>query len=748
MSNEKSTNQSHAIFAIFSVIISIEYFYLIRSFLNEEWVIREIFEVENIQTVFDRLTFYPIVLYLVYIFLNKILEFKDVSNKILTAGSYFAGALFLILSYYFIPMITLVVMPIGYIFTMYTYFSSKKVVADVEEEEKEGFILDDEPIDKPGYLNLKVLLTNGEMKWLNINSVQGTMTIGGNGSGKSWSIIEPILFQQVYKGWGIFNYDYKYPDLTQQINRYIEFCQSIGRKTYDHWIVNWTDPSTSHRFNIFDSRVVKDKLDVINVCTSFIVNIKKEWAKNTDFWADAAIAYFSAVSLWWKLHEPEKCDLPHVVQTCLIPHHRVLPVLLADEECADIMVPFLEAKELKAGQQLAGMTGSLQIFLGKLTIPIFYWILSGNDFTVDVNNPRDPKIVSIGNAGLYEDPLKPIIGTISKLAIMAMNRDYTVIQREEGVPENEILPQIYSAFNFDELSTAYLDGLERLPNQARSKKVASHVLLQNTPQLTDVYGKEKSNVLISSFGNLLVLNMKDAECGEKLSKQFGKVNVKIKSIGETEQKGFDSSGGSNNTGYTLQQRNAVEVDDFTSQATGHFYAMYTIPPTKKGEKPKKPFASGNIYTLEYPEVLKKITKKIKEDPYAPCYLKLKDHSPIQPFVKFSNYDDNIVKEKEAMNEVIEENYHRIRKEVKDIFAKALTGIHEAEEREEALRDAEEQTSVIFEDDAENFAVDPLSTEADTDSNDFTDSENDSSGETESVSDESFSSDEDDDSEYF
>ncbi len=726
MGSEKSTTQSHSIFALFTLVLTAEYFYLTRAF---GWPVHNIFTLESITTIFGEISYFPILIYLGYIAWVKIFEISSFANKTLVIGSYFLGAAMLILSFYLIPVIALFTMPAGFFFTLFAFYSGKEIVAEIVEEEKQGFTLDAEPNNKPGYLNFMILNKQGELRWLNINAVQATMTIGGSGSGKSWSLIEIVLFQQVYKKWGIFNYDYKFPDLTQQINRYIEFCQDIGIETYDHWIVNWTDPRISHRFNIFDKRVVKDKLDVINVCTSFIVNIKKEWAKNTDFWSDAAIAYFSATALWWKFNEPDKCDLPHVIQTCLIPHNRVLPVLLENEECADLMIPFLEAKELKAGQQLAGMTGSLQIFLGKLTIPIFYWILSGNDFTVDVNDPRNPKFVSIGNAGLYDELLKPIIGTICKLANMAMNRDYEQIQREEGVPEDQILQQIYSAYNIDELSTAYLDGLEKLPNQARSKKVATHVALQNTPQLANVYGKEKSSVLLSSFGNLLVMNMKDSECGEKLSKQFGQVSVRVRSINKTQQEGFDSGGGSSQHSYTLQRRNAVEVEEFTSQATGHFYGIYTIPPNKPGEKEKKPFASGDIYTLEYPKVQKQLTRKILNDPYAPSYLKLKDKKPIEPFVKFSDSDD-IVVEKQIMEKIIADNYQRIRKEVKDIFGQQL------EDTQATQQEAEQQTSVISEDHAAQYAKDPLAEEEAQQSNELS--------ETTPVND----SDDDDDSDYF
>jgi hypothetical protein len=35
--------------------------------------------------------------------------------------------------------------------------------------------------------------------------------------------------------------------------------------------------------------------------------------------------------------------------------------------------------------------------MARLASPQLYWVLSGNDFTLDINNPKHPKIVCVGN---------------------------------------------------------------------------------------------------------------------------------------------------------------------------------------------------------------------------------------------------------------------------------------------------------------------------------------------------------------
>jgi len=48
-------------------------------------------------------------------------------------------------------------------------------------------------------------------------------------------------------------------------------------------------------------------------------------------------------------------------------------------------------------EQLEGQIASAKIAMARLSSPQIYYVLSGNDFTLDINNPKEPKIVCIGN---------------------------------------------------------------------------------------------------------------------------------------------------------------------------------------------------------------------------------------------------------------------------------------------------------------------------------------------------------------
>ncbi len=48
-------------------------------------------------------------------------------------------------------------------------------------------------------------------------------------------------------------------------------------------------------------------------------------------------------------------------------------------------------------EQLEGQIASAKISLARLSAPQLYYTLSGNDFTLDINKPKEPKIVCMGN---------------------------------------------------------------------------------------------------------------------------------------------------------------------------------------------------------------------------------------------------------------------------------------------------------------------------------------------------------------
>jgi hypothetical protein len=57
----------------------------------------------------------------------------------------------------------------------------------------------------------------------------------------------------------------------------------------------------------------------------------------------------------------------------------------------------MDAWKSNAQDQLQGQLASANIPLSRMISPQLYWVMTGDDFSPDINNPREPKILCVGN---------------------------------------------------------------------------------------------------------------------------------------------------------------------------------------------------------------------------------------------------------------------------------------------------------------------------------------------------------------
>jgi hypothetical protein len=70
----------------------------------------------------------------------------------------------------------------------------------------------------------------------------------------------------------------------------------------------------------------------------------------------------------------------------------LIAVLSSEPEIEVLINPFISAWRNEAYEQLEGQIASAKISLARLSSPQLYYVLSGNDFSLDINNPADPKL--------------------------------------------------------------------------------------------------------------------------------------------------------------------------------------------------------------------------------------------------------------------------------------------------------------------------------------------------------------------
>ncbi|HSZ85727.1 MAG TPA: type IV secretory system conjugative DNA transfer family protein [Puia sp.] len=223
-----------------------------------------------------------------------------------------------------------------------------------------------------------------------------------------------------------------------------------------------------------------------------------------------------------------------------------------------LIAPFVTAFVNDAKQQLEGQIASATVSLSKLASPNLYYVLSGNDFTLDINNPDAPKIVCIGN-----NPQKTqTYGAILSLYINALTR----LMNRKGMMKSSLI--------FDEFPTIFFNGIDNLIATARSNKVATTMAVQDASQLKLHYGKEQADVILNIVGNLIAGQV-SGETAKQLSDRFGKImqgreSVAINSqdISVTKSKQLDL---------------AIPVSKIASLSSGEFVGIVADNPNQKIE---------------------------------------------------------------------------------------------------------------------------------------------------------------------
>ena len=343
--------------------------------------------------------------------------------------------------------------------------------------------------------------------WINvINPFRATMVLGTPGSGKSFSVYGPFIEQMIAKGYSMFVYDYKFPDLTEVV--YNEYIANLHK--YDvipeFCVINFNDPTKSLRCNPLNPDYIKDPADTTEIADLVMLNVNKAAVEKEDFFTLSAKVYLDALIWFLKIYEDGRyCTFPHVIELMAQDYKKVFSILSRYPELEAKIKPFSNALEGGAQDQLQGQIASAQIPLNKFVSPSLYWVLTGGDFTLDINDPKHPKILCVGN-----DPdRQAIYGTTLALFTSRMFK----LINHKGKRKCGVL--------LDELPTIFLKGLDNLIATARSNLVAIVLGAQDKSQLKRDYGEKESEVIFNTVGNIFAGQV-NGKTAEDLSKSFGK----------------------------------------------------------------------------------------------------------------------------------------------------------------------------------------------------------------------------------
>jgi hypothetical protein len=422
---------------------------------------------------------------------------------------------------------------------------------------QEERLLDNEySINLPARYNLKGRFRKS---WINIiNPFRGLLIMGSPGSGKSYFIIQHIIRQHIQKGFSMFVYDFKFDDLTRiAYNQFLKY-QHRYEKPPQFYVINFDNLSQSHRCNPLDPSTLRDITDAAESSRTIMLGLNHEWIKkNGDFFVESPINFVTAL-IWFlrRYKNGAYCTLPHVIELAQVEYDKLFSILRADPQIEVLVNPFVMAYLNDAKEQLEGQIASAKISLSRLSSEKLYYILSGNDFTLDINNPAEPKIVCMGN-----NPQKTqTYGAVLSLYTTAITR----VMNRKGCSKSSLI--------FDEFPTIYFNGIDNLIATARSNQVATTLAVQDASQLKLHYGKEQAEVILNIVGNI-ISGQVGGESAKQLSEKFGKTLQDRQSL----------SINRNDTSITRskQLELAIPVSKIASLSSGEFVGLVADNPEQK-----------------------------------------------------------------------------------------------------------------------------------------------------------------------
>ena len=463
--------------------------------------------------------------------------------------------------------------------------------------------------------------------WINIvNPFRASIVLGTPGSGKSYAVINNYIKQQIQKGFSMYIYDFKFDDLS--VIAYNTLLKNLDKYavTPKFYVINFDNPRKSHRCNPIAPEFMTDISDAYESAYTIMLNLNKTWIqKQGDFFVESPIILLAAIIWYLKIYDNGKyCTFPHAIEFLSQKYAETFPILTSYPQLENYLSPFMDAWEGGAQDQLQGQIASAKIPLSRMISPQLYWVMTGDDFTLDINNPAEPKILCVGNNPDRQNIYSAALGLYNSRIVKLINK--------KG--------RLKSSVIIDELPTIYFRGLDNLIATARSNKVAVCLGFQDFSQLKRDYGDKEAAVVMNTVGNIFSGQVV-GESAKNLSERFGKVLQKRQSMTINRQ---DKS-----TSISTQLDSLIPASKISNLTQGMFVGAVSDNFDERIEQ--------KIFHAEIVVDNAKVAAETKA------------YKPIPDILNFSDNDGN-----DTMQAEIEANYNQIKADVKQIVAAELERI--------------------------------------------------------------------------
>ncbi|MGN6211987.1 conjugal transfer protein MobC [Parafilimonas sp.] len=440
-----------------------------------------------------------------------------------------------------------------------TRIIKRKLKSDVFNKGNETFPQEERLVTNAYSLNLPArykLKSQTRNSWINfVNARRGILIMGSPGSGKSYFVVENFIRQIIERGMALFVFDHKFPELsTLTYNCFLKHRNKYPRGTA-YYSINFTKPELSHQCNPIHPATLLNLTSAIESSRSLLLSMNRTWVnKQGDFFIESPINLLAAV-IWFlrKYRDGMYCTLPHAIELLHVEYEKLFTVLNTETEISTLINPFIQLYKDDDMETLGNQVVSVKIPLGRISSPEFYYILSGDDFSLDINNPKAPKIFCLGNDPQSQEALAPLMS----LYVDRLNK---IINQPGRYPCAQVC---------DEFASIRATSVMKTIATGRSNNIITVIAVQDYSQLKLMYSKEEAEVIFNITGNI-ISGQVSGETAKLLSDRFAKTFQERESI--------SVNSGDTSISRSKQLEVAVPASTISSLSSGEFVGLVADNP--------------------------------------------------------------------------------------------------------------------------------------------------------------------------
>lgn len=345
--------------------------------------------------------------------------------------------------------------------------------------------------------------------WVNlVNPRRGILVLGTPGAGKTRYIIEPLIRQLMERGTALFVFDYKYDALTRVVLSLFQANRFRYPNGTTFHCINFSDLSTTARCNVLAPESLEYVSDAVGASRTVLLSLNKTWVdRQGDFWVESSVNLIAA--LIWYLRRYKNgvyCTLPHVIELSKQPYETLFQVLGTELAVSALIDPFIEAYNNKSKEMLDGQMASARIPLARLASPDLYYILTGNDVSLEINKRDAPSILCLGGDPRRKEALAPILSLYIDRLTRLCNRP----------------GQYPCALVCDEFASVRAYSLLDTMATGRAHDIVTLLAVQDISQLRTRYSRSEADEIVNLSGNL-ICGQVGGETARMMSERFPRV---------------------------------------------------------------------------------------------------------------------------------------------------------------------------------------------------------------------------------